>query len=104
MAWIVLVASGVLESVWASALGYSKGFTRRGPTVLFAVALVLSMLGLSFAMTELAVGTAYAVWVGIGAVLTAVIAVVRKQELLTLARGGILVVLIGCVIGLKAVS
>jgi quaternary ammonium compound-resistance protein SugE len=104
MAWIVLVASGVLESVWASALGSSKGFTRRGPTVLFAVALVLSMLGLSFAMTELAVGTAYAVWVGIGAVLTVVIAVVRKQELLTLARGAILVVLIGCVIGLKAVS
>ena len=104
MAWIVLVASGVLESVWASALGSSNGFTKRGPTVLFAVALVLSMIGLSYAMTELAVGTAYAVWVGIGAVLTVVIAVVRKQEVLTFARGAILVVLIGCVIGLKAVS
>jgi len=104
MAWIVLVASGVLESVWASALGSSNGFRKPRPTVLFAVALVLSMLGLSYAMTELAVGTAYAVWVGIGAVLTVVIAVVRKQEVLTLARGAILVVLIGCVIGLKAVS
>ena len=104
MAWIILVASGVLESVWASALGASDGFKKPRPTALFAVALVLSMVGLAYAMTELAVGTAYAVWVGIGAVLTVVIAVVRKQEVLTLARGAILVVLIGCVIGLKAVS
>lgn len=104
MAWIVLVASGVLESVWASALGASNGFKKPRPTVLFAVALVLSMIGLSYAMTELAVGTAYAVWVGIGAVLTVVIAVVRKQEVLTLARSALLVLLIGCVIGLKAVS
>ena len=104
MAWIVLVASGVLESVWASALGASDGFKKPRPTVLFAVALVLSMIGLSYAMTELAVGTAYAVWVGIGAVLTVVIAVVRKQEVLTLARAALLVALIGCVIGLKAVS
>jgi len=104
MAWIVLVASGVLESVWASALGASNGFKKPRPTVLFVVALVLSMIGLSYAMTELAVGTAYAVWVGIGAVLTVVIAVVRKQEVLTLARAALLVLLIGCVIGLKAVS
>jgi quaternary ammonium compound-resistance protein SugE len=104
MAWIVLVASGVLESVWASALGASNGFKKPRPTALFAVALVLSMVGLAYAMTELAVGTAYAVWVGIGAVLTVVIAVVRKQEVLTLARAVLLVALIGCVVGLKAVS
>jgi len=104
MAWIILVASGVLESVWASALGASDGFKKPRPTALFAVALVLSMVGLAYAMTELAVGTAYAVWVGIGAVLTVVIAVVRKQEILTLARAALLVVLIGCVVGLKVVS
>jgi quaternary ammonium compound-resistance protein SugE len=104
MAWAILVASGVLESVWASALGASKNFTRRGPTILFVVALVASMAGLSFAMGSIAVGTAYAVWVGIGAILTVVIAVVRKQERLTVARGIVLAVLIGCVIGLKAVS
>ena len=104
MAWIILVASGVLESVWASALGASDGFKKHRPTALFAVALVLSMVGLAYAMTELAVGTAYAVWVGIGAVLTVVIAVVRKQEILTLARAALLVVLIGCVVGLKVVS
>jgi quaternary ammonium compound-resistance protein SugE len=104
MAWVVLVASGVLESVWASALGASNGFKKPKPTALFAVSLVLSMAGLAYAMTDLPVGTAYAVWVGIGAVLTVVIAVVRKQEILTVARALLLVALIGCVIGLKAVS
>jgi quaternary ammonium compound-resistance protein SugE len=104
MAWAILVASGVLEAVWATALGASNGFTRRRPTALFVVALVLSMVGLAYAMTSLPVGTAYAIWVGIGAVLTVVVAVVRKQEALSLARAALLVGLIGCVVGLKAVS
>ena len=104
MAWTVLVAAGVLEAVWASALAASHGFKRPRPTVLFVVAMVLSMVGLAYAMTELPVGTAYAVWVGIGAVLTVVVAVVRKQEALTLARAALLVGLVGCVVGLKVVS
>ena len=104
MAWIILIAAGVLESVWATALGASNGFKGRGPTALFVVTLVLSMVGLAFAMTEIPVGTAYAVWVGIGAVLTVIVAVVRKQEKLSFARAALLIVLIGCVIGLKAVS
>jgi len=102
--WIVLIVSGVLESVWATALGASKGFTRPLPTVIFGVSLLLSMAGLAFAMTEIPVGTAYAVWVGIGAVLTVLVSVVRKQETLTLARAALLAVLVGCVVGLKAVS
>ena len=104
MLWIVLIVSGVLESVWATALGASKGFTRPLPTALFGVSLLLSMAGLAFAMTEIPVGTAYAVWVGIGAVLTVLVSVVRKQETLTLARAALLAVLVGCVVGLKAVS
>ena len=104
MSWIILVAAGVLESVWASALGASDNFRRPKPTVLFAVSLVLSMAGLAFAMTSIPVGTAYAVWVGIGAVLTVVISVARGDETLTLGRAALLVALIGCVIGLKAVS
>lgn len=104
MAWVVLVAAGILESVWASALGASENFTKRRPTVVFVVALVLSMIGLSYAMGDIPVGTAYAVWVGIGAVLTVLIAIVRKQETITVARGVILALLIGCVIGLKVVS
>ena len=104
MAWVLLIVAGVLEAVWASALGASRNFTKKGPTVLFVVALVLSMVGLALAMNDLPVGTAYAVWVGIGAVLTVVIAVVRGQEVLTVARALLLAVLIGCVVGLKVVS
>jgi len=104
MAWVILIAAGVLESVWASALGASKNFSRRKPTILFVVTLVLSMIGLAVAMNTIPVGTAYAVWVGIGAVLTVVIAVVRGQETLTVARGLVLAVLVGCIIGLKVVS
>lgn len=104
MAWVVLIVSGVLESVWASALGASDNFRRPKPTALFAVSLVLSMAGLAWAMTDIPVGTAYAVWVGIGAVLTVIVAVVRKTETLSLGRAALLAVLIGCVIGLKAVS
>ena len=104
MAWVLLIVAGVLEAVWASALGASKNFTKKGPTALFVVALVLSMVGLALAMNDQPVGTAYAVWVGIGAVLTVVIAVVRGQEVLTVARALLLAVLIGCVVGLKVVS
>ena len=104
MAWLVLIASGVLESVWASALGASDNFRKPRPTALFAVSLVLSMAGLAWAMNEIPVGTAYAVWVGIGAVLTVIVAVVRKKETLSLGRAALLVALIGCVIGLKAAS
>ena len=104
MAWLLLIVAGVLEAVWASALGASRNFTKKGPTVLFVVALVLSMVGLALAMNDLPVGTAYAVWVGIGAVLTVVIAVVRGQEVLTVARALLLAVLLGCVVGLTVVS
>ena len=104
MAWVILIASGVLESVWASALGASDNFRRPKPTALFAVSLVASMAGLAVAMNEIPVGTAYAVWVGIGAVLTVIVAVVRKKEALSFGRAALLVVLVGCVVGLKAVS
>lgn len=104
MAWVILVASGVLEAVWASALGESDNFKKKGPTALFAVTVVVSMAGLAYAMREIPVGTAYAVWVGIGAVLTVIIAVVRGSEKLSLAKGLLLALLIGSIVGLKAVS
>lgn len=104
MAWLVLIASGMLEAVWATALGASKGFKRLWPSVLFFVSMTASMVGLAYAMRTLPTGTAYAVWVGIGAVLTVVLAIVRKEERLTLARAALLALLVGSVIGLKAVS
>ena len=101
MSWVILVISGVLEAVWATALGRSEGFTRLVPSALFAVALALSMGGLAVAMRSLPVGTAYAVWVGIGAVLTATYAMVTGSEPVSLAKVVCLLAIIGGVVGLK---
>lgn len=102
MAWIVLVFSGVLETVWATALASSKGFTRAVPAVVFAVALLFSMSGLAYSLKSLPVGTAYAVWVGIGAVGTAAYGMLALDEPATAARMLCLVLIVGGVVGLKA--
>ncbi|WP_026926072.1 DMT family transporter [Granulicoccus phenolivorans] len=104
MAWIILIASGVLEAVWAIALSASDGFKKPRPTIVFVVAMVVSMLGLAFAMRELPTGTSYAVWVGVGATLTVVWGFATRQEQPTLARILLLVLLVGSVVGLKVVS
>jgi quaternary ammonium compound-resistance protein SugE len=101
MSWFVLVLSGILEAVWATALGRSDGFSRLGPSVVFAAALAASMAGLAWAMRELPVGTAYAVWVGIGAVLTVVYAMATGDELVSALKIGFLLMIIGGVLGLK---
>ena len=103
MSWLVLVLSGVLEAVWATALGRSEGFTRPAPTVVFAVALVASMAGLAFAMRELPVGTSYAVWVGIGAVLTVACAMATGTEPVSVLKVLFLAMIVGGVVGLKLV-
>lgn len=103
MSWLVLVLSGVLEAVWATALGRSEGFTRPGPSVVFLVALGASMAGLAYAMRDLPVGTCYAIWVGIGAALTVTIAMVTGTEPVSLLRLLLLAGLVGCVVGLKFV-
>ena len=103
MAWLILVLSGVLEAVWATALGKSEGFSRLGPSVVFFVAVTLSMVGLGYAMRTLPVGTAYAVWVGIGASLTVAYAMATGTEPVSLVRILLILGLIGCVIGLKLV-
>ncbi|NHI15786.1 DMT family transporter [Microbacterium excoecariae] len=104
MEWVVLIASGMLEAVWASALAASRGFRRWKPTVLFVVSLAASMAGLAWAMTGLDTGTAYAVWVGVGATLTVVWALVTRQERATAARILLLALLVCSIVGLKAVS
>ena len=101
MSWLVLVLSGVLEAVWATALGRSDGFTRLAPSLVFVGALALSMLGLAYAMRELPVGTAYAVWVGIGAVLTAAYAMGTGQEPASALKVLFLLMIIAGVVGLK---
>lgn len=104
MSWIVLVLSGALEAVWAVALSLSRGLSRWRPTTVFVVAMALSMAGLAYAMQEIPTGTAYAVWVGIGATLTVLVGDAQGIEKLTLARSLLLVLLVGCVVGLKVVS
>ena len=103
MAWLVLVVSGVLEAVWATALGRSEGFSRLAPTVVFVVAIVASMAGLAYAMRTLPVGTAYAVWVGIGAALTVVYAMATGTEPASLLKIVFLAMIVGGVVGLKIV-
>lgn len=104
MTWFVLIAAGVLEAVWATALARSQGFRRWRPALVTVVGLVGSMAGLAYAMTELPTGTAYAVWVGIGASLTVLWGIVTGRERATVARGLLLVLLVGSVVGLKVVS
>jgi quaternary ammonium compound-resistance protein SugE len=101
MAWLVLVLSGVLEAVWAVALGKSEGFSRLIPSIVFAVGLVASMAGLAYAMRTLPIGTAYAVWVGVGAALTVAFGMVSGSEPVSAVRVLLLLGLVGCVIGLK---
>ncbi|RPF20950.1 DMT family transporter [Myceligenerans xiligouense] len=101
MPWVVLVVSGLLEGVWATALGRSDGLTRLVPSIVFGVAVAASMAGLGYAMRDLPVGTAYAVWVGIGAVTTVGWAMLTGAEPVSVVRVLLIVGLIGCVIGLK---
>lgn len=101
MAWIVLVLSGVLEAVWATALGKSAGFTRLVPSIVFAVGLLFSMAGLAYAMRTLPIGTSYAIWVGIGAALTVGYAMVTGTEAASVVKILLIVGIVGCVVGLK---
>jgi len=103
VAWVVLVVSGLFEAVWATALGRSEGFTRLGPTVVFGLALLVSMGGLAYAMRELPTGTSYAVWVGIGASVTVAFAMATGAEPASLVKILLILGIVGCVVGLKLV-
>ncbi len=104
MTWLILVASGVLEAVWATAMDRSDGFSRLIPSVIFGVALLFSMAGLAFAMRTLPTGTSYAVWVGIGAVLTVGYAMLTGQETASPVKLLLIAGVVGCIAGLKVVS
>jgi len=86
VAWVLLLIAGALEVVWALALKQSDGFSRLTPTLIFAVAGLISIAVLALALRSLPVGTGYAVWTGIGAVGTAIAGVVLLDEPATLAR------------------
>ncbi len=104
MAWLVLIVSGVFEAAWANALSKVEGFTKPLPVVVFFVTVCISMGGLGWAMKYIPVGTAYAVWAGVGAVMTVVVATIRGAEPISVVKFVLIAVLISCIVGLKFVS
>lgn len=102
--WLVLLASAVLEAVWALALSESHGFTRLLPSIVFAVASIASMIGLGFAMRGIPLSVAYAVWTGTGAALTVAVAMLIGSEPASVLKLLFLVGIVACVIGLKFAS
>ena len=101
MAWVLLVLAGLFEIAWAIGLKYTEGFTRLWPTVGTIAAMVVSLSLLGVAMKTLPVGTAYAVWVGVGAVGTAILGIVLLGEPANTGRIVSLVLIVGGIVGLK---
>lgn len=101
MAWALLVAAGILEIGWAIGLKYTDGFTRLWPSVWTIAAMVVSMYLLALAARTLPIGTAYAVWVGIGAAGAMILGMVLLGEPRTFARAACVGLIVAGVIGLK---
>jgi quaternary ammonium compound-resistance protein SugE len=104
MAWIYLVTAGLLEIGFTTSMRYTEGFTRLLPTILFAAFIAASLYFLSKATEVIPLGTAYAVWGGIGAVGTVLVGIFYFQEPADLPRLILLTLLISCIVGLKLVS
>ncbi|WP_347115013.1 quaternary ammonium compound efflux SMR transporter SugE [Leclercia sp. S52] len=101
MSWFILVIAGLLEVVWAIGLKYTHGFTRLTPSIITVSAMIVSIVLLSWAMRSLPVGTAYAVWTGIGAVGAAITGILLLGESASLARIASLALIVAGIIGLK---
>jgi quaternary ammonium compound-resistance protein SugE len=104
MSWYILILAGLFEIGWAIGLEYSDGFSKPVPTLGTVVALVISMILLAQAIKDLPIGTAYAVWTGIGAVGTASLGIILFDEPATLARIGFISVIVVGIVGLHSVS
>lgn len=104
MAWIVLFVAGLFEIGWAVGLKYTEGFTRLGPTVFTAVSLVASMGLLGLAVRSLPLGTAYAVWTGIGAAGTVILGIILFKEPATVARLVCVGLILSGILGLKLLT
>ena len=104
MAWVYLIAAGLLEIIWAIGLKYTEGFTKLGPTAITVGAMVASVVLLGIALRDLPVGTGYAIWTGIGTVGTAVLGIMIFQEPATALRLASIGLIIAGIVGLKLVS
>jgi quaternary ammonium compound-resistance protein SugE len=104
MAWIWLTLAGLLEVVWAIGLKYTEGFTRLWPSVTTVAAMIASLYFLALAVRSLPIGTAYAVWTGIGAVGVAILGIILFNEPRDLLRIGSILLIVAGIAGLKLVS
>ena len=104
MAWVYLVAAGITEIIWAIGLKHSDGFKKLGPSVFTIIVMLLSFVLLSQAMRRLPLGTSYAVWTGIGAVGTVIYGMVRLNEPRDIPRIICVALIVGGIIGLKAMT
>ncbi|MCO8128890.1 SMR family transporter [Acidimicrobiia bacterium EGI L10123] len=101
MAWPLLIVAGLLEVAWASVLPSTEGLTRLGPTLAFLGLLAASMVALAKAAEVIPIGTAYGVWVGVGAVGAAIVGIVAHGDPATPARVFFLALLVASIVGLK---
>jgi quaternary ammonium compound-resistance protein SugE len=104
MPWVILVFAGLFEIGWAIGLKYTEGFTRLWPSVWTVAAMIVSLALLGLAMKSLPVGTSYAVWVGVGAVGTAILGIVLLGEPATAGRIASLALIVAGIVGLKLSS
>ena len=104
MTWVILVIAGLFEIGWAVGLKFTEGFSRLWPSVGTAVCMVLSVALLSIAMRTLSVGTAYAIWTGIGAAGTVVLGILLFNEPANPARILCVVMIVAGILGLKLAS
>lgn len=101
MPWILLILAGLFEVGWAIGLKYTEGFTRLWPSVGTVAAMAISVGLLGLAMKSLPVGTAYAIWVGVGAVGTVILGTILFQEPMNALRAGSVVLIVAGLVGLK---
>ena len=104
MAWLILVVAGLIETGWAIGLKYTDGFTRFWPSVFTIIGIVTSMVLLAISVRTLPIGTAYAVWVGIGAAGTMICGIILLGEPASPARLGFLALLLIAIVGLKVTA
>lgn len=104
MSWFILIVAGVFEICWAVGLKYSNGFTKFWPSVFTIVSMILSMVLLSFAIKEIPLGTAYAIWTGIGAFGTAILGIFLFSESSEFVRLFFIFLIVAGIAGLKIYS
>lgn len=104
MAWFILIIAGLFETVWAVALKYSEGFTRLWPSVITAIAMIISLYLLALSLKSLPLGTAYTIWTGIGALGTVIYGILVFGESKDLLKILFVIMILGGIVGLRAVS